>query len=99
MEAMLRRNVIYRDWRNGIDKYRAAGLDPEEVRMNEATLIMLIECFTKNNHELIVEHHPCEVRDGRGALISRYYERYVYTEGIKITIDNSMKNETMIVVW
>lgn len=99
MQTELRRNVIYKDWRRGIDKYRFAGLDPEEVYMNARTSNMLMEYFIKNNHWVNVEHHPYNVYDGRGALISRYYSHDVYVEGIKIIIDNSMKNETMRAVW
>lgn len=99
MDTMLRCNVVYRDWRNGVDKYRFAGLEPEEIYMNAYTFNILIEYFIKNNHWINVEHHPHKVYDSRGTLISSYYSHNVYVEGIKIVIDNSMKNETMRAIW
>jgi hypothetical protein len=99
MDVMLRRNVVYRDWRNGIDKYRFAGLVPENVIMNEYTLHMLMEYFIKNNHWVNVKHNPRNVYDVHGTLISSYYSHDVYVEGIKIVIDSSTKNEIMRAVW
>ena len=97
----LRRNVIYRDWRNGIDKYRFAGLNPEEVYMNYDTLNVLLNYMVKKYISSIsVINRYNDVYDGRGTRITCFYDsQYTCIEGIKIIIDNSMKNETMRVVW
>lgn len=104
MYLPLRCNVVIRDWHKGINKYRAHGLDPEEVCMNAHTCHMLVDFIVKqygtwiSSVETRCEYH--NAYDNKGTLIARYARaRDIYVEGIKIIIDNSMKNETMRVVW
>lgn len=99
----LRRNVIYRDWRNGINKYRFAGFVPEEVYMNFYMFNILmnyivakVPMWSRIERRL----NTTDVYDSCGVVIGRYNTNVdTYFEGIKILIDNSMENETMRAVW
>lgn len=98
MEAMLRRNVILRDWRNGINKYRSIhyGNWPSCVEMNRATFKYVMKHVYK--YKLFGLEFRQDVdysTDRYGARVVEYTMERILFEGIEIFIRNDLEKEIM----
>lgn len=101
MEYMLRRNVIMRDWRNGINKYYDQhGFMPDHVEMSHNTFNMFGKYMRKHGILIDGRQETEYAYDGHGNIVAQISSGYeIYCEGIKIIFDDNIETEKMRIVW
>lgn len=87
-DAVLRRNVIERDWHNGICKYQLQhGRMPNYAEMNRWTCSTLI-MYMHNRYNRWNRAYACEVHITAG--------QNIYFDGVKIYLNDILENEVVM---